>query len=709
MSTEQVFTIIFQDKEFHQSQPLTVTDFLNQISYYETVAANKSALDGNIDNRKIEAPIVCKLNSILSDLSAIITSDTELQLLDYADQEAQTIFKHSSAHILGYAILMTYPDALISSGPPTDTGFYYDVLLPNNTLFNEESYIDIQKNVSKILKLKLKFIPETFTKSELLKLFGHNKYKTHYISQMGDDESSTIYKLGEFNDFCKGPHIPNTNFVKELIITHHGGSYFLGDVHNDKLTRIYGVSFPNKGGYRIYKENMELAKLRNHRVIGREMDLFLFHEYSPGSCFFLPKGTHIYNKLMELIREQYKIREFKEVITPNIYSVKIWEQSGHLENYKEHIFFIKQSNGDTEDDVAGKVEKKNSIGSGTIGAPVTPNSSSGIVSPGSSTDITNSDGFQGNVDSHHQYALKPMNCPGHCLIFSSQSFSYKDLPIRYADFGVLHRNELSGCLTGLTRVRRFSQDDAHIFCTLSQLKTEIDDNLDFMHYILDKIFGFKYELCLSTRPSKFLGTLEEWDFAETQLKFSLSKYKYKLNPGDGAFYGPKIDINLTDSLGKQHQCSTIQLDFQLPKRFNLCYINNEGNKITPVIIHRALLGSIERFMAILLENFGKFKIPFWLTPNQIAIINMSGSEEYINKVVSVFGEFQYYLFDNNQKASKNIKTAVEKGYSIILLIGKIEEQSGKVKLYKKDGEYDILELREKLRLCVRERLLETDI
>lgn len=633
-----IFTITFNKKQYKQTSSITVNNFLKEINY------------------KIEG-LICKINNELSDLSKIINKDVELNILTYEDEEGLEVFKHSSAHVLGYAIELTYPGSKISSGPPTEMGFYYDVLLPENIIFNEKSYIEIQKNINKILKSKIQFEPKIYTKEELKNIFKLNKYKLYYINRM-KEEKSTIYKLENFIDFCKGPHLLNTSYIKELIITNHGGSYFLGEANNDKLTRIYGISFPKKGMLQKYKENIELSKQRNHRNLGKSLDLFLFHEYSPGSSFFLPKGTYIYNKLINLIKNEYKKRGFLEVITPNIFSTKIWKTSGHLENYKENIFMVENP-------------EKN---------------------------ITTS------INYKDDFALKPMNCPGHCLMFNMQSLSYKNLPLRYADFGVLHRNELSGTLTGLTRVRRFCQDDAHIFCTKKQLKLEIQNCLEFMNFI-NKLFGFKYELFLSTRPEKYMGSLNDWNLAEDELKSALLNYKYKLNPGDGAFYGPKIDILLTDSLGKKHQCSTIQLDFQLPKNFNLNFINQNGEKERPVMIHRAILGSIERFMAILLENFGK-NLPFWISPNQIALINFSASEDYIKKLLIEFNDFQIKYFNSNDKSNKKIRLAIEKGYRVIIVVGKIEEEKEKIKIYKIDKEFEIKELKEILLNQLKEKNLE---
>lgn len=360
----------------------------------------------------------------------------------------------------------------------------------------------------------------------------------------------------------------------------------------------------------------------DHRKIGNEMDLFFFHKYSPGSCFWLPEGAHIYNKLIEFIRGEYSKRGFSEVITPNIFSTELWKESGHYQNYKDNIYMIEKED----------------------------------------------------------FALKPMNCPGHCLLFRSMERSFKELPVRFADFGVLHRNEISGALSGLTRVRRFQQDDAHIFCQRDQVQNEISKCLEFLDHVY-KIFNFTYELFLSTRPEMYLGELSEWDEAEKALKNALefNKHPFKINPGDGAFYGPKIDIVLNDALGRKCQCATIQLDFQLPQRFGLKYTSHDGTFKTPVIIHRAILGSIERMIAILLESYGK-RLPFWLTPRQIAIIPLY-AEDYAASIKDTLKEFKIKVFDEKGLSfNKKIRNAETSGYRMVCVVGKKEEADQQINI-----------------------------
>lgn len=381
-------------------------------------------------------------------------------------------------------------------------------------------------------------------------------------------------------DLCVGPHIPHTGRIKAMAILKASASYFLGNQANDSLQRIYGISFPDKKQLTEYKQFLLEAAKRDHRRIGKDQELFLFNELSPGSCFWLPHGARIYNTLTEYMRAEYRKRGFEEVMSPNMFNSKLWETSGHWQNYKDDMFTL-------------PVEKET-------------------------------------------FALKPMNCPGHCLMFGARERSYRELPMRYAEFGVIHRNEASGALSGLTRVRRFVQDDAHIFCMVAQIEDEVTSAFDFLNSVYGK-FGFEFKLELSTRPEKFLGEVETWNLAEAKLEAALNKFmpgRWELNPGDGAFYGPKIDITISDAMRRQFQCATIQLDFQLPQRFDLQFRRpvgggggtevKGGEFERPVMIHRAVLGSLERFIAILTEHFAG-KWPFWISPRQVVIIPVTAS------------------------------------------------------------------------------------
>lgn len=455
------------------------------------------------------------------------------------------------------------------------------------------------------------------------------------LNEKVNTPTTTVYRCGPLIDLCRGPHVRHTGKIKAFKLTKNSSSYWEGDSNRESLQRIYGISFPDSKQLKEWQHFQEEAAKRNHRKIGTEQELFFFHELSPGSCFFYPKGAVIYNKLIEMIRKEYRKRGFQEVITPNVYNYKLWVTSGHWQHYAENMFQF-------------EAEKE-------------------------------------------KFALKPMNCPGHCLMFGSRNRSWRELPLRFADFGVLHRNELSGTLTGLTRVRRFQQDDAHIFCMQSQIKSEIGSCLEFLQHVYG-IFGFTFELRLSTRPEKYLGEIETWNRAEKQLEEALNEFgeKWTVNPGDGAFYGPKIDITIQDALRRSHQCATIQLDFQLPERFNLNFITAEesGAKERPVIIHRAILGSVERMIAILTESFGG-KWPFWLSPRQSIVLTISDKfDDYAKKVrdeIYAAGFECDFNSDSGTTLNKKVRNAQLDNYNFIFVIGEQEKQRNTVNVRTRDN------------------------
>lgn len=509
-----------------------------------------------------DATVISKIDGAVWDLDRPLEADCRLQLLKFDDPEAQAVFWHSSAHILGEAMERLYGGHLCY-GPPIENGFYYDMHHEGDGV-SQHDYPVMEELVKKIVKEKQPFERLVMKKADLLKMFEYNEFKLRIINEKITEDRTTVYRCGPLIDLCRGPHVRNTGKVKALKVTKNSSTYWEGKADAESLQRVYGISFPDPKQLKEWEKIQEEAAKRDHRKIGREQELFFFHELSPGSCFFQPRGAYIYNTLMTFIKSEYRKRGFQEVISPNIYNSKLWQTSGHWQHYAENMFSF-------------ECEKE-------------------------------------------IFALKPMNCPGHCLIFDNRVRSWRELPLRLADFGVLHRNELSGALTGLTRVRRFQQDDAHIFCTPEQIRSEMLGALDFLRHVYT-IFGFSFNLCLSTRPEKYLGDLAVWDEAEKSLRESLEAFgePWTINEGDGAFYGPKIDITITDALKRPHQCATIQLDFQLPIRFNLSYVSETGEKKQPVIIHRAILGSVERMIAILTENFAG-KWPFWLSPRQVMVV-----------------------------------------------------------------------------------------
>lgn len=572
----------------------------------------------------------------LWDLNRPLIGDCQLTLLKFDEPEAKTVFWHSSAHILGAAIEATY-GAHLTIGPPLQSGFYYDSFMGHLTMVDE----DLKKIESKALdicKAKHEFQRLVISKEEALEMFKHNPFKVALIStKIPDGSKTTVYRCGPLIDLCMGPHLPNTNRIKAFAAVKSSATNWLGQVTNDPLQRIYGISFPDKAMLKAWVELQEKAKARDHRLLGTKQELFFFHQLSPGSCFWMPAGARVYNKLIEFIRKQYWQRGYEEVITPNIFNLQLWEISGHAQHYKENMFVF-----DVEE---------------------------------------------------QEWGMKPMNCPGHCLMFGHRIRSYRELPLRLADFGVLHRNEVSGALSGLTRVRRFQQDDAHIFCRQDQIKAEVVGALQFMKFVYD-IFGMTYKLELSTRPAKALGEQALWDIAETQLAEALNEFagegNWRVNPGDGAFYGPKIDIKVFDALERVHQCATVQLDFQLPIRFNLEYKSNNENEAfqRPVMVHRAMLGSVERMTAVLTEHFGG-KWPLWLSPRQCLIVPVDLKYvDYAYEVQQKIHEAGFYVDvdDSTRTLNKKVREGEVNQYNFILVIGQQEMDSQGVNVRTRENE-----------------------
>ncbi|KAM4615929.1 threonine--tRNA ligase 1, cytoplasmic isoform 1-T1 [Polymixia lowei] len=577
--------------------------------------------------------VIAKVNNFVWDLDRPLEDDCSLQLLKFDDEEAQAVYWHSSAHIMGEAMERVYGGCLCY-GPPIENGFYYDMFLENNEGVSSNDFPCLENLCKKIIKEKQPFERLEIKKETLLEMFKYNQFKCRILNEKVTTPTTTVYRCGPLIDLCRGPHVRHTGKIKAMKIHKNSSTYWEGKADMETLQRIYGISFPDTKMLKEWEKFQEEAKNRDHRKLGREQDLFFFHDLSPGSCFFLPKGAFIYNTLVQFIRSEYRRRGFQEVVTPNIYNSKLWQTSGHWQHYSENMFSF-------------EVEKET-------------------------------------------FALKPMNCPGHCLMFDHRPRSWRELPIRMADFGVLHRNELSGALTGLTRVRRFQQDDAHIFCTMDQIGDEIKGCLDFLRTVYE-VFGFTFKLNLSTRPEKFLGDPEVWDQAEKQLETSLNEFgeKWILNPGDGAFYGPKIDIQIKDAIGRYHQCATIQLDFQLPIRFNLTFVSHDGDdKKRPVIIHRAILGSVERMIAILTESYGG-KWPLWLSPRQVMVVPVGPTcEEYAQKVQQEFhtsGLMTDVDLDPGCTLNKKIRNAQLAQYNFILVVGEKEKTSDTVNVRTRDN------------------------
>ncbi|WWD15705.1 threonine-tRNA ligase [Kwoniella shandongensis] len=595
--------------------------------------------------------IIAKVNNQeLWDLTRPLEASCTLSLLDFDspenNYEAKQVFWHSSAHVLGEACERRYDGCCLGYGPPLEEGgFFYDMGLADGRTINQDDYKGIEDVAKIAVKEKQPFERLELPKEVLLEMFKYNKYKQHYINdKVPDGTSSTVYRCGPLIDLCLGPHVPHTGRIKSLAVTKNSSSYFLGDAKNDAFQRVYGMSFPDAAQMKEYKKYLEEAAKRDHRKIGKEQELWFFNELSPGSSFLLPMGMRIYNTLVEYIKAEYFKRGFTEIGTPNMFNSKLWKTSGHWDNYSEDMFQLK-------------------------------------------------------VD-EEQFALKPMNCPGHCLVFDARERSYKELPLRFAEFGILHRNEASGALSGLSRVRRFVQDDAHIFCTPDQVAGELYSAFEFLDAVY-KPFGFTYKVGLSTRnPKKWIGDLAIWDKAEATLKEVLESKapgNWHVNEEDAAFYGPKLDFQLTDALKRKWQCGTIQLDFNLPERFNLKYHSSEQNAsdeklggqfARPVMIHRAILGSIERFVAIVTEQCGG-KWPFWLSPRQVVVIPVAKPYvEYAEKVAKTFTDAGLFaetdVSDNT--LNKKIRNAQTAQWNFIMVVGQDELDAQAVNIRNRDDE-----------------------
>lgn len=640
---------LLAERAAKNSKPIKVTLPDGKVVEAESWKTTPYQVACGISQGLADNTVIAKVNNGVWDLDRPLEDDCSLQLLKFDDEEAQAVYWHSSAHILGEAMEKVYGGCLCY-GPPIENGFYYDMFLENNEGVSSNDFPCLENLCKKIIKEKQPFERLEIKKETLLDMFKYNKFKCRILNEKVTTPTTTVYRCGPLIDLCRGPHVRHTGKIKALKIHKNSSTYWEGKADMETLQRIYGISFPDPKMLKEWEKFQEEAKNRDHRKLGREQDLFFFHDLSPGSCFFLPKGAFIYNSLIEFIRSEYRKRGFQEVVTPNIYNSKLWQTSGHWQHYSENMFSF-------------EAEKET-------------------------------------------FALKPMNCPGHCLMFDHRPRSWRELPIRMADFGVLHRNELSGALTGLTRVRRFQQDDAHIFCTMDQIEEEIKGCLDFLRTVYD-VFGFTFKLNLSTRPEKFLGDPEVWNQAEKQLENSLNDFgeKWVLNPGDGAFYGPKIDIQIKDAIGRYHQCATIQLDFQLPIRFNLTFVSHDGDdKKRPVIIHRAILGSVERMIAILTENYGG-KWPLWLSPRQVMVVPVGPTcEEYAEKVRQDFHKSGFMSdvdVDPGCTLNKKIRNAQLAQYNFILVVGEKEKTSNTVNVRTRDnkvhGERSVEECIERLK------------
>lgn len=600
-----------------------------------------------------------RVNGESIDLMKKLDTDCELEILTFDDEDGRWDLRHTASHILAQAVKKLYPNAKLAIGPAIDNGFYYDFDL--ETPFTPEDLEKIEKEMEKIVKEKIAIERFELPRDEAIKFMKDKDepYKVELIEDLPEGEVISFYRQGDFVDLCAGPHVPNTSYVKAFKLTSIAGAYWRGNSDNKMLQRIYGTAFPKKKELDEYIEKLEEAKKRDHRKIGKELKLFTVMEEGPGFPFFLPKGMILKNKIIEYWRELHKKYNYVEIETPIILNQSLWETSGHWDHYRDNMYTL-------------KIDDEN-------------------------------------------YAIKPMNCPGGMLVYKSETHSYKELPMRVAEMGRVHRHELSGALHGLMRVRAFTQDDAHIFMLPEQIKDEIKDVIKLVNEIYTT-FGFKYDVELSTKPENSMGSEEDWRMAEESLQAALDELgmKYKINPGDGAFYGPKIDFHLQDSIGRTWQCGTIQLDFQLPQRFDLSYIGKDGEKHKPIVIHRAILGSLERFIAILTENFaGKF--PSWIAPVQVKVLPISDKfMEYAKEVVAELQaeDIRVELDDRAEKIGYKIREARNERVPYIAVIGEKEQNEATLALRSRDkgeeGNIGVEDFIEKIKYEINNRLIEEE-
>ena len=600
----------------------SVKEFVNGVTLEE--------IAGSISSSLKKKAVAGKVNDGLYDLRRNIEENAEVEIITIDSNEGVEIARHSAAHILAQAVKRLYGDINLGVGPVIENGFYYDMDLPSSV--NIEDLRKIEKEMKKIINENIKIERVEVSREEAAKLFQemNDRLKLELLEAIPSGESVTLYKQGEFVDLCRGPHLPSTGYLKAFQLTHVSGAYWRGDSNNQVLQRIYGVAFSSQKELEEYLHFVEEAAKRNHRKLGSELELFMFSEEAPGMPFYLPKGQMIRNELEAFLREIQKEYNYQEVRTPFMMNQEVWERSGHWGHYKDNMYF-------------SEVDNKS-------------------------------------------FALKPMNCPGHMLMFKNKLHSYRELPIRMCEFGQVHRHEFSGALNGLLRVRTFCQDDAHLFVTPKQIEDEIKSVMAQIDYVY-KTFGFEYEVELSTRPEDSMGDDKLWEQAEAALENVLQSlnYKYRLNEGDGAFYGPKIDFHIKDALNRSHQCGTIQLDFQMPEKFDLNYIDENNEKKRPVVIHRAVLGSLDRFLAILIEHFGG-AFPAWVAPVQVKVIPVSNAvhEQYANEIALKLAQAGVRVEQDarDEKLGYKIREAQMQKVPYVLVIGDKEMENGAVNVRK---------------------------
>jgi len=598
----------------------------------------------NIGPRLAKAAVATRINNELADLSLSIDTDAEIEIITDDSDAGHEVLLHSTAHLMAQAVKALFPDAKVTIGPAIENRFYYDFDIEGT--FSDEDLEKIEAKMRELSESDFTVNRLELSRNDALKKFHDmgETYKVEIIEQIDEKDTISAYSQDDFIDLCRGPHVPSTGRIKHFKLLSTSGAYWRGDENNTMLQRIYGTAFSSKKGLDEYLHNLEEAKKRDHRKLGKELDLFFFHSLSPASPFFTDKGAVIYNGLVSYIRDLYQQYGYDEVISPQVFDMELWKQSGHYEMFIDNMFSMEMG--------------------------------------------------------EREFGLKPMNCPGHTLMYSHGLHSYRDLPIRMADFGRLHRFEKAGVLSGLTRVRSMAQDDAHIFCTPDQIGDEIRDLFEMVQKVYDT-FNFKdLSIALSTRPEKALGEVKLWNKAESTLKDVLEKsnFEFTIDEGEGAFYGPKIDFHVKDALQRDHQLATIQLDFVLPERFKLKYIAEDGSEARPVMIHRAILGSLERFFGVYLEHCGG-DFPLWLAPVQVTVLPVSDKvQDYAESVTQKLNAagFRIQLDDKADKIGAKIRLAELSKINVMLIVGEKEAEAGTVSVRRRHqgdlGAMDVTEL-----------------
>lgn len=601
-----------------------VMEFENGIKVYDIAMKISPAL--------AKKAIGAEINGKRAELMTEINEDSTLSILTFEDEDGRWILRHTGSHILAQAVKRLYPDVKLAIGPAIDTGFYYD--FDADFSFTPEMLEIIEKEMNKIVKEDIHLERFELPREKAIEFMKEKEepYKVQLIEDLPEDAVISFYKQGDFTDLCAGPHVPSTGKVKAIKLLSIAGAYWRGNEKNKMLQRIYGTAFTKKSDLDEYINMLEEAKKRDHRKIGKELDLFSIHEEGPGFPFFHPKGMILRNILEDYWRKRHVEAGYQEIRTPIILNESLWHQSGHWDHYKENMYFTKI---DDED-----------------------------------------------------YAIKPMNCPGGILVYKNSIHSYRELPLRYGELGIVHRHEKSGALHGLMRVRCFTQDDAHLYMTKDQIKDEVTGVIKLIDSFY-KVFGFDYFVELSTKPENAMGSDEDWEHATNSLREALEAVglSYKINEGDGAFYGPKIDFHLRDCIGRTWQCGTIQLDFQMPERFDLTYIGPDGEKHRPVMVHRTIYGSIERFIGILIEQYaGAF--PSWLAPVQVKVMNITDSQtDYVDKIFETLKEKGIRVETDlrNEKIGYKVREAQLQKIPYMLVLGDKEMQDGTVSVRSRKG------------------------